>query len=145
MKSIASCAMKVKVSGNKETLKIALAFAVVIFLICLIAGISYLMKTANYVEVSAEITDISVRYGNTPRNYMNRNKYVQYRYTYGQKEYLGERLTLLTPSGHIGRMTAIWIDPAEPTLIRNDLYFALYGIGFLIGAFVIVLVIKARR
>ena len=130
--------MKLKFSVDRRNIKNGLIVSVMVFIICVIGMISYKVNVANFVEVSAKIVDVSVRYSNRTSNNQSRNKYVIYKYELNNKEYIGERLSLFATKNSIGNTTNIRVNPNDPVEIQNNLIFTIYFIGIIISGGMIV-------
>lgn len=136
--------MKIKTSGDKNTLKLAFIITLILFIVCVFGTIIYGIKTARFVDVSAKIVDVSMQYSNSTRNNQNRNKYVIYKYNLNGTEYTGKRLTLFTPKKSVGTITNIKINPENPVEIQNNLTFIIYIVGIIVCGIVLITVSKPK-
>ena len=136
--------MKVKISGDKHTLKLAFIIALILFIACILGTIIYGIKAVRFVDVSAKIVDVSTQYSNSTRNNQNRNKYVIYKYNLNGTEYIGKRLTLFTTKKSVGAVTNIRVNPENPIEIQNNLIFIIFIAGIIICGMVLILVSKPK-
>lgn len=136
--------MKVKVSGDKNTLKLAFIITLLIFIMCVLGTIIYGIKTACFIDISAKVVDVSTEYSKSTRNNQNRNKYVIYKYNLNGTEYIGKRLTVFTTKKSIGTVINIRINPENPIEIQNNLTFIIFIVGIIICGMVLILVSKPK-
>ncbi len=118
--------MKAKITSDKKTLVVVLSIVVIIFVAVAIGLVTYLIKTSSFVKVDATITGIDIKYGQSANEYQNRNKYVNYSFTYNNEKVDAQKLALFAFSNQVGKEVAIKVNPKNPTEIYNSLFVTIY-------------------
>lgn len=137
--------MNIKFTSDTSVLKKALVVLAGLFIICIVGLLIYIVKYSKYVEVTAKIVDVRLVYDNQDHDNQSRNKYIQYKYSFGGKEYCADRLVFWGSKRSIGREVIIRINPQNPSEIANYTYIkSLVFIGILPAA-VFILIMKDLR
>lgn len=111
--------MKIKFISDVSMLKKTLIVMVILLIIGVVGLFIYVGKYSSYVKVSATIVDVKLKYDNLEHDNQNRNRYIEYKYTFEGKKYLAERLVFFGSRRNIGKEVTIKVNPKKPQEIAN--------------------------
>ena len=137
--------MKIKITSDISVLKKVMVVSAGLFIICIIGLLIYTEKYSKYIEVTAEIVNIRSVYDNKGYDNQNRNKYIQYLYTFNDKKYTADRLVFFGSKRSIGKEVTIKINPHDPYEIANYTFIRSFVVIGIISAILFVLIIRQYK
>lgn len=137
--------MNIKFTSDTSVLKKVLVVLVGLFIICIVGLLIYIVKYSKYVDVTAEIVDVRLVYDNQGHDNQNRNKYIQYKYSFCGKEYSADRLVLFGSKKSIGKEVTVKINPQNPYEIANYTFIRIFAVIGILSAIVLILIMKKLR
>ena len=114
--------MRIEFTSDKSVLRKAMIVLMILFIICTLGLFFYLAKYSKYIEITARIVDVKIVYDNQNHDNQNRNKYIQYKYTFNGEEYDADKLVFWGNKSSIGKKVSIKINPQNPQEIANDTF-----------------------
>lgn len=133
--------MRIQISTDKNTVKMAAIISAILCIICIIALLVYMNRISSFVKVEAIIVDKKNVYDNQNTDNQNRNRYIQYSYEFNGQKYNSSKLVLFYGWHKIGDTATIRVNPSNPAEMSNSLYPTIYIATILLCAFILTLLI----
>lgn len=134
--------MKIKFSNDKNTLITALIITAGLCIICTISLLKYIIKTYNFEQVSATVTNIETFYGQSNQDNLNRNRYICYSFVYNKRKYNAYKLTIFSLTHQIGEQKIIKINPQNPMEVKNELFIKIYILIIIMCMLIFIAIVK---